>query len=62
MLLSEEDLKDLTALNEQDQQNSETAVKRPQLTNNALKKRLQIVDDVNHFFQAAHLQTYVHQI
>jgi len=47
MLLCDEDLKELTALNEREyQENSDTAVDRPQLTNNALKKGLQIVDDV----------------
>jgi hypothetical protein len=47
MLLCDEDLKEFTALNEQEyQENSDTAVERPQLTNNALKKGLQTVDDV----------------
>jgi hypothetical protein len=47
MLLRDQDLKELTVLNEREyQENSDTAADRPQLTNNALKKRLQIVDDV----------------
>ena len=47
MLLCDEYLKELTALNEREyQENSDNAVERPQLTNNTLKKGLQIVDDV----------------
>jgi hypothetical protein len=47
MLLYDEDLKDLTAQNEREyQENSDTAVERLQLTNNALKNGLQTVEDV----------------
>lgn len=54
--LTQEDLEHLTAHREPEGESSDTVVDRPQLTTSALKKGLQVVDDLVHnFFEVNHL-------
>lgn len=53
--VTEEDLEQLTSLTERDDQDSDAVVKRPQLSSSALKKGLQMADDlVSNVFEVNH--------
>jgi NifB/MoaA-like Fe-S oxidoreductase len=54
--LTEEDLEQMTSLTERDdQEDSDAVVKRPHLPSSALKKGLQMADDlVSHIFEVNH--------